>query len=70
MRGFISLLLVLFFTIPISLNAQTLTNRERRHINTRVLELIEQYEGTAVIHDEEAEYVFCSLFKSDQVSVV
>lgn len=70
MRRFLSWFLVLFMTVPFSSEAQTLTNRDRRHINTRVLNLIEEYERTAVVNDDDAEYVFCDLFENDQLQIL
>lgn len=70
MRRGLTLILFLFAFIPFLTEAQTLTNKERRNINTRVLNLIEEYERVAPVYDDEAEYVFRNLFAGEQLPIV
>ena len=42
--------------------AQSVTNSQRRHINSKVLNVIEEYERLVTVHDEEAQYYFQNLF--------
>ena len=56
--------------LPMMAGAQTLTNSERRHINSKVLTLIEDYERIATLYDEEAEYFFETLFERGPESMV
>lgn len=70
MRRCLALILFLMVFLPFFSEAQTLTNRDRRHINTKVLNLLEEYERTAVVYDEEAEYVFRDLFENGQIPIV
>ncbi len=51
-------------------DAQSLTNRERRHINSKVLTLIEEYERYVSVYDDDAAYAFQNLFAHDAVPVV
>lgn len=51
--------------MPTLLVAQTLTNKERRLINSHVLALVEEYERYASLYDDEAEYFFGTLFSDD-----
>ena len=62
-------LLICLLLVPSLVDAQSLTNRERRYINSRVLTVIEEYERYATVHDDEAEYAFGSLFAHDGVPV-
>jgi len=55
--------------VPFMAAAQTLSNKERRHINMRLLNLIEQYESYAPLYDESARYGFLQLFADENVSV-
>ena len=50
--------------------AQSLSNQERRHINTRILEVIEEYERVASIYDDESEYIYLSLFSKEDSPVI
>lgn len=52
------------------IEAQTLTNRDRRHVNTRVLNIIEEYERTAAVNDDDTEYMFLDLFDNDQMQII
>lgn len=56
--------------LPISVGAQSLSNSERRHINYRVLSLIEEYERVASLYDDESAFYFESLFERGQESMV
>ena len=56
--------------LPISVGAQSLSNSERRHINYRVLSLIEEYERIASLYDDESAFYFESLFERGQESMV
>ncbi len=47
-------------------NAQSLSNAKRRALNQSLLTLIEEYEVSATLYDEEKEYIFKSLFESEQ----
>jgi hypothetical protein len=53
-----------------SAGAQTMSNAERRYINSRVLSLIEEYERLASSYDEESQYYFESLFEKGPESIV
>jgi len=44
-------------------NSQTLTNKDQRHMNLRLLSLIEQYESNATVYDEAARYAFMDMYK-------
>ena len=55
--------------IPATLDAQSMSNKERRHLNTMILNVIEEYERYATIYDEEAQYCFLDLFVSDDAPV-
>lgn len=61
----VSMCLMSFTTV-----AQTLTNKERRHINTKALSVIEDYERYATLYDEDAEYAFINLFDNEHTMVV
>ena len=43
-------------------DAQSLTNRQRRYINSKVLNVIEEYERFVTVYDDEAQYMFQNLF--------
>ena len=62
----ISLVVSLLLT---SVSAQTLTNQQRRHINSKILTLIEDYERYASLYDEEAAYYYRSLFVNETSTV-
>ena len=70
MKRCLSLLLVMFLSMPVLTEAQSLTNKERRHINTKVLNLVEEYERTATVHDDEAQYVFRTLFEDVHIPII
>ena len=63
-----TILLVCMF-MPLILAAQTLTNKERRAINSKLLTLIEDYDRYASLYDDDAEYYFYELF-DDNAEVV
>ena len=62
-RYFIAISLVLSL-LPGIMCAQTVTNSQRRHINAKVLNLIEDYESYASLYDSDAVYYLSSLFQS------
>jgi len=61
---------VFLLLISLSAEAQTLTNRERRQINSCILTAVEEYERFSSLYDDEAEYYFETLFESDESSTV
>lgn len=65
--GIIASLFLLF--LPFILGAQTLTNKERREMNSTVLTLVKDYERYAALHDEEAEHLFFELFEGNDACV-
>ena len=70
MKRCFEILTLFLFLQTFSINAQTLTNAEKRFLNSRVLSTIEEYESLASLYDEEAEYYFHSLFnRNDQAMV-
>ena len=69
MKRFAALFLAAFIILPVSLSAQVLTNKERRNINLKVLNVIEEYERTASLSDSEEIYSFISLFTSQDALV-
>ena len=70
MKRCVEILVLFLFLQSFSMNAQTLTNAEKRFLNSRVLSTIEEYESFASLYDEEAEYYFHSLFnRNDQAMV-
>lgn len=68
MKHFCIVLSLLFF-LSVGADAQTLTNKERRYINSRVLGVIEQYERSVSIEDKRTEYQFRRAFGSASSSV-
>lgn len=61
---------LIFALLPLVSRAQTLTNAERRKINSRILSVVEDYERYAELYDEEAEYFFQNIFvNGDKASV-
>lgn len=64
---FLALLLTL---LSLAVQAQTLTNSERRQINSRVLTAVEEYERFSSLYDDEAEYYFETLFANDAGTTV
>lgn len=61
--------MLLFLFSPFMAKAQTLSNQERRHINMRLLTLIEQYEINASLYDEANRYAFMQLFENEDTPV-
>ena len=49
---------------PLTSEGQSLTNAERRRINTRLLDAIEQYEACASMSDPDSKYLFLQLCDS------
>ena len=70
MKYISKILVVLCLLTPQILSAQTLSNKDKRHINMRLLNLIEQYEGNATMHDDGARYAFKQLFKNPAETLV
>lgn len=62
MRHKFFILFALFLVMSSVSSAQSLTNRERRQINTQVLNLIEEYETNSTLHDSDAAFYFEDLF--------
>ncbi|MBO7330764.1 MAG: hypothetical protein J6U52_03125 [Alistipes sp.] len=54
---------------PLLGNSQTLTNKDQRHMNLRLLSLVEQYEANATVYDEVARYTFLDMYKDQTVKV-
>ena len=69
MRLRITTILLVCMFMPLILAAQTLTNKERRAINSKLLTLIEDYERYASLYDDDAEYYFYEIF-DDNAEVV
>lgn len=62
MKHKLFILCVLSMSLPVMLTAQSLTNSERRHINTQVLNIVEDYETYSSLYDTDAEFYFEELF--------
>ena len=66
----------LIFTIILScisysaVNAQILTNREKRNIYSKALTLLEKYEACSELYDYDAEYDFQRLFTDRNIRIV
>lgn len=60
---------MLSLILPVSVGAQTMTNKDRRYINSKVLTLIEEYERYATLYDDEAAYYFRTLFVNETSTV-
>lgn len=56
--------------VPFALTAQEATNKERRHINSKVLTVIDDYERYASMYDEDAVYYLGELFTSENAPVI
>lgn len=65
MKRLLTIVLSAIFLFPLSADAQSLTNKERRSINAKVLSLVEEYERLASLYDEDSEYYFQSLFEKE-----
>ena len=61
--------ILLCLLVPMFATAQTLSNKERRHINMRLLNLVEQYESTAALYDDGTKYAFMQLFSNEKAPV-
>lgn len=59
---------ILFLSLPVG--AQSLSNAERRHINSKVLSHLEEYERLSSLYDEESVEFYKALFVSEDVSVL
>ncbi len=69
-RVYILIIYAVLFLLPRAVGAQSISNAERRYINSRVLSLIEEYERLASLYDEESQYYFESLFEKGPESMV
>lgn len=69
MKNIKRIVALLFLFAPFMANAQMLSNQERRHINMRLLALIEQYEINASLYDEANRYAFMQLFDKEDALV-
>lgn len=69
MKRFISILAVAFLAAVSSLQAQEIGTKEKHAVNMMILELIEEYERTASLSDQEEVYSFLDLFKSQESRV-
>lgn len=59
---------ILFLSLPAG--AQSLSNAERRHINSKALSHLEEYERFSSLYDEEAVEFYKALFVSEDASVL
>lgn len=59
---------ILFLSLPAG--AQSLSNAERRHINSKALSHLEEYERLSSLYDEEAVEFYKALFVSEDASVL
>lgn len=64
MIRFHKLLIIVFILIPFVGSAQRLSNRMRRVLNARALQVVEQYETAQHFYDAEAEFLFEDIFQS------
>ncbi len=62
MKRYLTILVLALFSVQAALDAQELTNKERRLINLRILDVIEEYERTADLADSEEKNAFLNLF--------
>ncbi len=69
MKKVFVLSLIFFLFVQADVFSQTLTNRERRSMNMRVLEVVEEYERTVALSDEEERNSFLNLFESGESSI-
>ncbi len=69
MKRLLAIFVVFLFPLQMALQAQELTNKERRHINSKLLDLLDQYETACSLSDEDAVYTFSSLFKSEDAEI-
>lgn len=69
MKRFAALLLTALFFVPVSLSAQGLTNKERRHMNQLILNIVDEYERSSALYDSESIYTFRELFVSPDATV-
>lgn len=65
-----TMILLLCCCMQLMVHAQSLSNSERRHILSKALDLIQEYESSQELQDEDAVYVFKLLFSSKDVQVL
>lgn len=70
MKRYLLIIYAILLLLPMLAGAQTISNAERRHINFKVLSLIEEYERLASLYDEESQFYFESLFEKGPESMV
>lgn len=63
------LLILVLLSLAVCTAAQNISNKERRNINFKALNLIEEYERTASLSDSEEIYSFLNLFQSPESKV-
>lgn len=70
MKKALFVLSLIVFLIPLETFAQSMSNKERRYVNTLVLNVIEEYERYSTLYDEEASYYFLDLFETPDSPIV
>ena len=70
MKRSFTVLSLIFILLPLVSRAQSLTNAERRHINSRILSVVEEYERYSNLYDDEAEFYFENMFAEGGQSIV
>lgn len=68
-KAFKYFIIAVLLAVPFHLDGQTLTNRQSRNMNMRLLELVEKYEMYSVAYDKATVYSFMDLFESGEVPV-
>lgn len=63
------LVIATLLSVPFVLDAQTLTNRQKRDMNMKLLDLVEKYEMYAAVYDKATVYSFIDLFASKDAEV-
>ena len=63
------IIIFLWLFMPFFAAAQTMSTARQRHVNMKLLNLIEQYELTATLYDDGAKYAFMQLFSNEKVPV-
>lgn len=69
MRRFLFILILTFLPLCAMVDAQEISNKERRAVNHKVLNLIEEYELNASLNGSDEIYSFLDLFKSQDSKV-
>lgn len=70
MKTIRSIVLVIpLLTVSLSLSGQTLTTKQQRNMNMRLLELVEKYEMYSLAYDKAAVYSFIDLFENKDTEV-